>query len=83
LEVASDQRSPLIHFVHGYDAYDGIPMDHQREEELDSGFLSPFKALSHSLSRPLLIYAGANDGMLHAFDDSSGEELWAFIPPTF
>jgi len=24
---------------------------------------------------------GANDGMLHAFEDSSGEELWGFIPP--
>jgi type IV pilus assembly protein PilY1 len=28
-----------------------------------------------------VIYAGANDGMLHAFDDNNGEELWAFIPP--
>ena len=28
-----------------------------------------------------VIYAGANDGMLHAFDDSTGQELWAFIPP--
>ena len=27
-----------------------------------------------------VIYAGANDGMLHAFDDETGEELWAFIP---
>ena len=40
-------------------------------------------------SRPLIlhysgrsvIYAGANDGMLHAFDAGSGQELWAFIPP--
>lgn len=26
------------------------------------------------------VYAGANDGMLHAFDGETGEELWAFIP---
>ncbi|MDY0184273.1 MAG: PilC/PilY family type IV pilus protein [Desulfuromonadaceae bacterium] len=26
------------------------------------------------------IFAGANDGMLHCFDDDTGEELWAFIP---
>ena len=32
-------------------------------------------------SRKELIYVGANDGMLHAFDSSNGEELWAFIPP--
>ncbi len=39
-------------------------------------------------SRPLVvhyggravIYVGANDGMLHAFDDETGEELWGFIP---
>jgi type IV pilus assembly protein PilY1 len=28
-----------------------------------------------------VIYAGANDGMLHAFDNATGNELWAFIPP--
>jgi type IV pilus assembly protein PilY1 len=29
---------------------------------------------------PVLI-AGADDGMLHAFRESDGEEMWAFIPP--
>jgi len=28
------------------------------------------------------IYVGANDGMLHAFDAITGNELWAFIPPS-
>ncbi len=27
-----------------------------------------------------VIYAGANDGMLHAFKDCDGTEAWAFIP---
>ncbi len=27
-----------------------------------------------------VVYAGSNDGMLHAFDGVSGEELWAYIP---
>ncbi|GAJ07995.1 unnamed protein product, partial [marine sediment metagenome] len=27
-----------------------------------------------------MIYAGANDGMLHCFNDSTGDEMWAFIP---
>jgi len=26
------------------------------------------------------VYVGANDGMLHAFDIDTGEEIWAFIP---
>jgi type IV pilus assembly protein PilY1 len=32
-------------------------------------------------SRKEIVYVGANDGMLHAFDADTGEELWAFIPP--
>lgn len=31
-------------------------------------------------SRRSIIYVGANDGMLHAFDALTGEERWAFIP---
>ena len=33
-------------------------------------------------SRKEVVYVGANDGMLHAFDSNTGAELWAFIPPT-
>jgi len=32
-------------------------------------------------NRTELIYAGANNGILHAFKTSNGEELWGFIPP--
>ena len=32
-------------------------------------------------TRKEMIYVGANDGMLHAFDAATGEEEWAFIPP--
>ena len=35
-----------------------------------------------ALTRKEVVYVGANDGMLHAFDSTTGEELWAFIPPT-
>jgi type IV pilus assembly protein PilY1 len=34
---------------------------------------------AHANRAPILI-AGANDGMLHAFRESDGEEVWAFIP---
>jgi hypothetical protein len=30
--------------------------------------------------RTKVIYAGANDGMIHCFDIATGEELWAYIP---
>lgn len=29
-----------------------------------------------------LIFVGANDGMLHAFRDCDGQEVWSFIPPS-
>ncbi len=31
-------------------------------------------------SRTAAVYVGANDGMLHAFNANTGDELWAFIP---
>ncbi|MHB8095114.1 MAG: PilC/PilY family type IV pilus protein [Candidatus Aminicenantales bacterium] len=31
-------------------------------------------------TRPKVLYVGANDGMLHCFSVSTGEELWGFIP---
>jgi type IV pilus assembly protein PilY1 len=32
-------------------------------------------------NRKEIIYAGANNGILHAFEASNGEELWGYIPP--
>jgi len=31
-------------------------------------------------TRPFFIIAGANDGMIHCFNDSTGREMWAVIP---
>ncbi|HWU39882.1 MAG TPA: PilC/PilY family type IV pilus protein, partial [Candidatus Acidoferrum sp.] len=36
---------------------------------------------TNNASRTTILLAGANDGMLHAFRDDTGEELWGFIPP--
>ena len=43
----------------------------------DAGY-STFKS-SHS-DRTAMVYVGANDGMLHAFNAGSGAEAWAYIP---
>ena len=37
-------------------------------------------AQSSIKNRTPALYVGANDGMLHAFNANTGEELWAFIP---
>ena len=34
-----------------------------------------------SIVRDEVIYVGANDGMLHAFDAKTGKEKWGFVPP--
>jgi type IV pilus assembly protein PilY1 len=35
---------------------------------------------SANANRTAVVYAAANDGMLHAFDRLSGQELWTYIP---
>ena len=32
-------------------------------------------------SRKKVLYVGANNGILHAFDANTGQELWGFVPP--
>lgn len=44
----------------------------------DSSFKAYYTAYKN---RKKVVYAGANDGMLHCFNAADGEELWAFIPP--
>jgi type IV pilus assembly protein PilY1 len=36
--------------------------------------------VSAKASRLAIVYAAANDGMLHAFDAGTGDEKWAYIP---
>lgn len=43
----------------------------------DSGYAA-FKTANNA--RQGVVYAGANDGMLHAFRRDTGEELWAYVP---
>ena len=35
---------------------------------------------SAQASRQAMVYVGANDGMLHAFNATTGNEAWAFVP---
>jgi len=41
---------------------------------------STWVALPAIAGRTPVVYVGANDGMLHAFNATSGAELWAYIP---
>ncbi|HFC53931.1 MAG TPA: hypothetical protein ENJ43_05815 [Gammaproteobacteria bacterium] len=46
----------------------------------ESGAYAAFRSSILYRSRPPMIYAGANDGMLHAFHAETGEELFAYVP---
>ena len=45
----------------------------------DASYLAFRKAHAH---RRKMVYVGANDGMLHAFDATTGEERFAYVPST-
>lgn len=47
-------------------------------EYLDTGY-SSFR--TSTTTRAGSVYVAANDGMLHAFDATTGEERWAYVPP--
>lgn len=49
-----------------------------RSSYTDAGYAA-FKA-GAAASRTKVVYQGANDGMLHAFDATTGNELWAYVP---
>jgi len=63
-------------FVDSGAVYVGKPNAPYRDSE-DPGY-SSFRTTF--ASRNARVYAGANDGMLHVFDDATGNETWAFVP---
>jgi type IV pilus assembly protein PilY1 len=79
-------RERLIQYVQGYDSYtttkDNNTTLKKRQWILGAVLHSRPLVIPYGNSR-LVIFAGANDGMFHAFDDATGEELWGFIPSDF
>lgn len=55
----------------------GADYDTSRANQLEGS--SNYATFKSSQNRSV-IYVGANDGMLHAFDADTGEELFAFVP---
>jgi type IV pilus assembly protein PilY1 len=45
-----------------------------------SSYENDFRGGSAYQGRAKVLYVGANDGMLHAFDADSGDELFAYVP---
>ena len=82
LGVGPSERDKLIQYIQGYDSY---AKRKEKDPLKKRGWLLGGIADSRPLVVPYensqsVIFVGANDGMLHAFDDATGEELWGFIP---
>jgi type IV pilus assembly protein PilY1 len=83
-------RDNIVNFVYGLDSYDweGDPVTggpdgitNVKRGWILGSFIHSRPVVIHYNKDVTIIYAGANDGMLHAFnDDDSGKEEWAFIP---
>jgi hypothetical protein len=78
-------RDLLIDYVYGFDSYDRNNNGNITEKRSwilgDIIHSVPLIVNYDTTGTNALIIVGSNDGMLHAFDDATGAEQWAFIPP--
>ena len=78
-------RDALIDYVYGFDSYDSNNNGNTTEKRSwvlgDIIHSVPLIVNYDTTGTNALIIVGANDGMLHAFDDATGAEAWAFVPP--
>ncbi len=76
------ERTQIINYIHGIDVYDDDEDSNITEKRnwfLGDTIHSVPLVVNYS-STDALILVGANDGMLHAFDDATGAEQWAYVP---
>lgn len=69
-----DREKILGDIIHSQPVYVKSPF----YDYLDTGYTS-FRAAQ--TNRAGTVYVAANDGMLHAFNSTTGDERWAYIPP--
>lgn len=74
-----DRDSLLADIIHSNPLYVGAP-DRFYADDFESAAYSTFKTTYQN--RDAVIYTGANDGMLHGFNASTGAEVLAYIPGT-
>lgn len=75
-----NRDTPLGDIVDSQPVYVGIPDANQFVGQTFTGSSTFTTFVSNETSRARQIYIAANDGMLHAFDASTGAETFAYIP---
>jgi len=73
----------IINFVRGADVFDADKDGNIAENRLviTGDVLHSEPMVFHYSDSTAYVFFGSNDGMLHAINDSTGSEAWAFIPP--
>ena len=73
--------------VQNYPEGNGVPFGDYSTSDTYSRFKQgnqitnySFTSTETAATRTPMLYVGANDGMLHAFNANNGEEIWAYIP---
>ena len=81
LGTDTTERDKLVDFVYGYDAYDedGNSVTNEKRDWILGSFLHAKPFIVHYDSMDV-IFAGANDGMLHAFNDSNARGTLGIHP---
>ena len=74
----SDRAGKLGDIIHSTPSYVGSPNAGYNDATMPG--YAAFRTSKNS--REPIIYAGANDGMLHGFKASTGEEVLAYVPRT-
>ena len=79
-----DRTNVLGDIVHSNPVFVGKPQMNYPDYATDNDFgnvTNPYSTFkTANTNRTGLIYIGANDGMLHAFHEDTGEEVFAYIP---
>jgi len=66
--------NPVYAYSEAFPNYDRLP------ESVGTNAYATYVAGKSATGRPAMVYAGANDGMLHGFDASTGSERLAYVP---
>ncbi|WP_239538264.1 pilus assembly protein [Dyella mobilis] len=73
-------QTPIGDIVDSQPVYEGAPNPNQFYQQSFTGTSTFGTYASNEASRTALIWVAANDGMLHAFNASTGAETYAYIP---
>lgn len=89
--LAAAERDTLISWLRGADIDDTDADGDRTEARQELGAIVRGKPAIVRYDAPegaagegeTLVFAGSDDGILHAFDARSGRERWAYMPPAF